>query len=423
MAVTEPQATTAAPPRDLRRELALFLMVVAALGVTSGIFETTFNNFLNDTFRITAEARGVLEFPRELPGFLVALLGGALFFLTEIRLGVLAAATLTIGLIGLACWGNQSYGIMILFMFLWSVGNHLMMPVNNTINLSLAPPGKRASRMGQIGALAMVTTIVGSGLVWVGLQYVRLSYRALFIVAGACAFAAMVAVSRIRPLPARQAQRPKLVLKRRYSLYYLLCVFSGARKQIFITFGPWVLIKIFGEPASTIAKLWIVASLIGIVFQPQLGKLIDRLGERAILMADAVMIMAVCVGYGFAERMPLGHPVYLVYTCYVLDNVLFACGIARTTYMDKIAESDGDVHASLSLGVTIDHAVSMSLPAAGGLLWSLRGGNASYPLVFVAAAIIAFGNLIAASFVRPGGHARPSAEAEAEAAAEQLAVD
>ncbi len=391
--------------RNLKRDLTLFLLVIAALGVTSGIFETTFNNFLSDTFHLGAEARGRLEFPRELPGFLVALLGGVLFFLSEIRLGVFAASALTVGLVGLVLRG-QHYGTMMLFMFLWSVGNHMMMPVNNTINLSLAPAGKRAASMGKIGAIGVAATILGAGLVSVGRTWLGFSYQTLFITAGGCALLAAAFISRIHPLPHRGGQRPKLVLKRRYSLYYVLCIFSGARKQVFVTFGPWVLIKLFGEPASTIANLWIVACTIGIFFQPQLGKLIDRLGERTILMLDAAMLIGVCLGYGFARQLPLAHPVYLVYACYVLDNVLFACSMARSTYVDKIAEDHADIHATLSIGVSIDHAVSMSIPAAAGWLWSLHGDNRGYPYVFLAAALVALGNLIAASFIRTPTHRR-----------------
>jgi predicted MFS family arabinose efflux permease len=386
---------TPAPPRDLRRELILFLAVVAALGLTGGIFETTFNNFLNDTFGITAKARGRLELPRELPGFLVTLLGGVLFFLSEIKLGTVAALAMAAGIAGLAAVGRH-YGLMIAAMVVWSTGNHLLMPVTGTIVLSLAPRDRRAARMGQIGAAGMAATIVGSGVVWLGLQYFHLSYRGVFLVAMGGAVMATVFISRIRPLPARPGPRPKLVLKRRYSLYYLLNVFSGARKQVFITFAPWVLVNVYGEPAPTIAKLWIVASALGIFFQPQLGRLIDRLGERTILMADALMLIGVCLGYGFAQELPLAKPVHLVYICYVLDNVLFATGMARTTYIDKIAESESDIHASLSVGVSIDHAVSMSIPQLGGAVWMRYG----YPYVFLGAAAMAAVNLLAAGFVR-----------------------
>ena len=386
--------------RNLRRELTIILAVTAALGMTSGIFETTFNNYLNDTFAITAEARGKLEFPRELPGFLVTLMGGVLFFLSEARLGVLSALGIALGIVGLAFTGDD-YLRMMIFMVIWSMGNHLLMPVTSTIALSLAPPNKRAERMGQIGAVGMAATIVGATIVWAGMQYIDIGYRGTFLIAAGGAVVAAIFIGFIKPLPKRKGRRPKLVLKRRYGLFYLLNVFSGARKQIFLTFGVWVLIKVFEQPAYTIAKLWIVASAIGIFFQPQLGKLIDRIGERTILMANAIVIIIICLGYGFAHLLPLRHPVWVVYVCYVIDNLIFATGIARATYLDKIAEQESDIHASLSVGVTIDHAVSMSLPALGGIAWVLYG----YPWVFVGAAAIAVLDLTAAGFIRvPRGH-------------------
>jgi len=384
----------------LRRELTVFLVVTAAMGMTFGIFETTFNNYLNDTFAITAAARGNLEFPRELPGFLVTLMGGVLFFLSVTRLGVLSAVGIAVGIVGLAFTGDD-YARMIAFMVIWSAGNHLLMPITGTIALSLAPPHQRAARMGQIGAVGMAATIVGATIVWAGLQYIEIGYRGTFLIAAGGAVIAAIFIGFINPLPKREGRRPKLVLKRRYGLYYLLNVFSGARKQIFMTFGVWVLIKVFEQPAYTIAKLWIVASAIGIFFQPQLGKLIDRVGERIILMANAIIIVIICLGYGFAHLLPMAHPVWVVYICYVVDNVIFATGMARATYLDKIAEHEEDIHASLSVGVTIDHAVSMSIPALGGMAWVLYG----YPWVFVGAAGIAVLNLIAAGFIRvPRGH-------------------
>jgi len=384
----------------LRRELTVFLVVTAAMGMTFGIFETTFNNYLNDTFAITAAARGNLEFPRELPGFLVTLMGGVLFFLSVTRLGVLSAVGIAVGIVGLAFTGDD-YARMIAFMVIWSAGNHLLMPITGTIALSLAAPHQRAARMGQIGAVGMAATIVGATIVWAGLQYIEIGYRGTFLIAAGGAVIAAIFIGFINPLPKREGRRPKLVLKRRYGLYYLLNVFSGARKQIFMTFGVWVLIKVFEQPAYTIAKLWIVASAIGIFFQPQLGKLIDRVGERIILMANAIIIVIICLGYGFAHLLPMAHPVWVVYICYVVDNVIFATGIARATYLDKIAEHEEDIHASLSVGVTIDHAVSMSIPALGGMAWVLYG----YPWVFVGAAGIAVLNLIAAGFIRvPRGH-------------------
>jgi predicted MFS family arabinose efflux permease len=122
-------------------------------------------------------------------------------------------------------------------------------------------------------------------------------------------------------------------------------------------------------------------------------------GERFVLMAGAGLLVAVCLGYGFADQLPLANPVRLVYVCYVLDHVLFATAMARATYLAKIAESEEDIHATLALGVSIDHAVSMSIPTVGGIVWAKYG----YPYVFLGAAAIAVLNLVAAAFVRAPG--------------------
>ena len=46
------------------------------MGLSMGLGEISFNNFLSDTYHMDAMSRGELEFPRELPGFLVAAFAG-----------------------------------------------------------------------------------------------------------------------------------------------------------------------------------------------------------------------------------------------------------------------------------------------------------------------------------------------------------
>ena len=191
--------------------------------------------------------------------------------------------------------------------------------------------------------------------------------------------------------------RAKLVFNWRYRVFYALAVLFGARKQIFITFAPWVLITVFHRGPSTFAALAMAAAFIGIFFQPLIGKVIDRFGERVVLMSDGVLLVAVCMGYGFAHRIGTGGLVLaIVFTCFVLDHLLFAVGMARTTYVSKIAEKKEDLTATLSLGVTLDHAVSMSIPMLGGVTWMTFG----FEYVFVGAAALALLSTVTASFVR-----------------------
>ncbi len=141
----------------------------------------------------------------------------------------------------------------------------------------------------------------------------------------------------MKPDPDR-TPRTFLKLKKEYSLYYALIIISGARKQIFLTFAPWVLVKVFNQPTQTMATLFTIGGVIGILFQPLLGKAIDRLGERIILASEAVLLVFVCFGYGFAEMLLPGNAAFLlVCACFLFDQMLMSVGMARSTYMKKIA--------------------------------------------------------------------------------------
>ena len=133
------------------------------------------------------------------------------------------------------------------------------------------------------------------------------------------------------------------------------------------------------------------------MFQPALGRAIDRFGERAVLMVDAALVFLVCAGYAFShliDHRPLALAV--LFSCYVGDQLLFGTGMARNTYLSKIALKPEHVSPTLSLGVTINHAVSMSIPALGGLLWVSSG----HSWVFIVAAGIALLMLVFTSMIR-----------------------
>lgn len=370
--------------RCMNPQLKLFLAGVALLGVCGGIGESMFNNYLNDIFNLSASARGILEFPRELPGLLTALFAGALFFLSETRIAAFSALCIGLGMLGIAIWG-ASWISMLVFMFIWNGGMHMMMPVRSSIGMELAHAEHKGRRLGQIQGVGIAASIAGCAAVWILMKYLGAGYRTMFIIGGVVALGAAGFMYAMW-MPNSHLDRPKFVFRRQYWLYYTLAFLFGARKQIFITFGPWVLIKIFNQPAYIFAQLWMVAGALGVVFQPALGRAIDRLGERWVLVADSALVFLVCVGYGYAHLIDsrviaLG----LLYACFVGDLLLFGTNMARDTYLAKIAIKPEDVAPSLSLGVSINHAVSMTVPTVGGLMW-MKYGHAS---VFMAAAGVA----------------------------------
>jgi predicted MFS family arabinose efflux permease len=385
----------------MSRELKLLLLVWLFVGITSGIYDTAFSNYLNEIFHISAQTRGLLELPREFPGFIVAIVSGLLVFLSDVRMFGVAVSLVCLGMFGQSFyqWGGEpQFGWMVFTMIVWSVGTHLFLPLSNSLSIDLAEPGKIGRVLGALNAANTFAAIIGCASIWVVTGWLKFQYSDLFRLGAFFALLAVICAFMMRP---PRHQRPKttfkLVFRKQYSIFYWLSVLYGARKQVFLTFAPWVLIKVYHQPVTQIAKLVLIASSFGVVFKYFLGRLIDRVGERTIIVAESLIMTLVCLGYGFAGYFGLGKAtVDLVCLCYILDNMLMAITIARTTYLHKILVTPDDLTPSLSMGVSLDHLVAMTLPALGGLLWNRYG----FEYIFLFAALIATLNLLVALGIR-----------------------
>ncbi|MFA6239762.1 MAG: MFS transporter [Candidatus Hydrogenedentales bacterium] len=368
-----------------RTQLTLFFAAVASMSMAVGVHDSIFNNFLSDTFALSAEHRGWLEFPRELPGFLTVVSAAALFFLPVTRVAMVASFTFVAGMIGIAFFGG-SFPRMVVLMMVGSTGLHLLQPSAGTIVLGLSDDSNRGRRMGQAGAFSMAGTVAGTGLVWLLFDKASPHYARGFLVVAALGAVAAVVYS-VMHVPHLHGPRRRFLVRRRFSLYYLLEILAGARKQIFLTFGPWVLIKIYGAEATSIAGLLLTAAVIGIVFRPVMGRAMDRFGERTVMIFDGVALAFVCIGYGYADAW-LGAPeraMTLAGACFVADNLLFMLGDARAVYLSRMAGTHEELNSTLALGVSVNHIASMTIPAVAGVLWVQFG----YERVFAAAAVLA----------------------------------
>jgi len=376
---------------NISRELALFITASFAVGMAASLVDSTLNNFLNDTFSLNGFQRSFLEIPREFPGVIVLFVSAALWFLGSRRLGGFAMllAALGIFLIG---FSSSNYGLMVLFLFIYSNGNHLFMPVATTIGMELAADGRTGRRLGQLNAIRNLATIAGSFLVFIGFKFLNFTYQHSFTIAALVFTVAAVLMFLMKP---EKSAPPKTFLKLRkeYTLVYALAVLAGSRKQIFITFAPWVIVTIFNKPTQTIATLVTIGGVIGILFQPFLGRAIDRYGERLILSAEAVALIFVCLGYGFSRSIfPENVAFIIVCICYLLDQMLFSVSMARSTYMKKIALDPADIQPALSASISIDHVFSISVALLGGVIWN----NFGFQYVFLLGMLIAVVNFFVA---------------------------
>lgn len=386
--------------KNRRAQLTFYLCTVACMAAASGGYDSVLNNFLSHTFHLSETARGWLEFPRELPGLLVVLMTGMLCMLPVTKVGAVAAITFCCGLLGMAALGG-SFPLMVCMMVVASAGQHLMMPMADSLTVALSKPGKMGTLLGQVGAVSTAGSIVGAGLIWLLLDRASPQFRIVFM--GAAGLAATGAfLYFMMGMPHVHQRRQRMVIHPKFRLYYALELLNGARKQIFLTFGPWVLIQVYGRPANTIAGLLVVASILGLFFKPAVGWAIDRFGERAVMTVEGVSIAFVCLGYGYALRLCGGDAqaaLPLAGACYVLDNLLFTMGTSRVVYMSRLADSPSEITSTLSMGVSVNHIASMTIPVMAGQLWA----NLGYERLFLAAA--GLGLVIAAvSRLLPGHH-------------------
>jgi MFS family permease len=388
------------------RELKLFAAASLIMGIAFSVYDSTFNNFINEKFSLTGFQRSLLEIPRELPGFLVVFVSALLWFLCSRRLGAFA---LVLGAIGALLIGyfSSTYTTMMLCLFVYSMGQHLLIPVSSSIGMELAHEGQTGRRLGQLNAIRNLAIILGSFLVFMGFRYFGFQFQHSFLLTVLGLGLAALLMFQMKP---DAAQKPKMFLKlhKEYRLFYALNIFSGSRKQIFITFAPWVIVTIFHQPTATIATLMTIGGVIGILFQPVLGRAIDRYGERLIMQIEAVMLVVVCLGYGFSKFLFPENTAFL-FICgfYLLDQMLMSVNMARSMYMKKIAIKEEHVQPALTAGVTIDHIFSISIALLGGVIWSMFG----FQYVFLLGIIIAALNFLVVSLIRiPPRHLPPAEE-------------
>ncbi len=379
---------------QLDPNLKYFLIAVLFLGINNGILTTTFNNYIEDIFSLTPDKRGFLEIPRELPGFVLVIVTGMIASFSmrfwAVAVGLLSA----MGVMGLS-FLSPSVSVMLIWMVMWSMADHLFMPVENTMGLHLAKDGKHGKRLGQLSGIRNLAMILGSFIVWIIASTNRsaepsLLYKWFYVIAALAAVISSFFFYRVRLDHERHEEKKRFVFNKKYTLYYILNMIFGARKQIFLTFAPLLLIKYYGAKPETMAVLILIASTLGFVFRQYFGIITDRFGEKKMFIGDAVILLCICLGFALVKN------VYFLYAFYILDNLMFSTKIARTTYLNKIALKKADIAPTISLGISLDHAVSMTIPAVGGIIWNIFG----YSNLFLFAAVLAVFSLVAALFVK-----------------------
>jgi MFS family permease len=358
------------------RGIRFLCMAVGATGFAIMLQMALNANFVVEQMKLEGFQQGLLEMFRESCGIFAL---GILALLAGLAEPLIGAGVLAVFAVGLAsyCFVHDYFWLVIASL-VWSQGLHVWMPLPNSMGLALAEPGREGRRLGQIQAAGAAGS--GMGLVCaLILSYLGVAIRPLYIVAGVMAIVSAGACFYI-PRQIR-SEKPRLVFRRRYGLYYLLSFLEGWRKQIFLAFAGFLLVKEYGTTLTTMLLMWTAVQAVGWFTSPAVGRLIDRVGERRVLVFYYSFMTVCFVGYAFIRSK------FLLYGVFLLDSSFFVFAMALTTYIGRLTPPN-EKTMTLSTGVAVNHIASVTMPLVGGLAWKYIGYQWTF-LIGSAAAVAA----------------------------------
>lgn len=389
--------------------LGIYIVAISALSLAYGFSDALLSNYFNDVYQIDAGQRGFLELPREFPGVISLFIIALFAKLGDIRISVFANILSLIGILFIANTIYPFY-VMSMFLFVYSLGIHIYLPIQDSLAMAIIPENELGKGMGQIRGVSIFFSLIASVCTLIGFKtgffdFVLQGSQIAFQISAVFFLITIIAFT-ILSIKARDLHRPvaktKLVYNKKYNFYYILSIMNGVQKQIIYVYGPWVLIQILNQGADTISLLIIISSLVGMFFIPFLGKCIDKFGIRKMLYVDAISFILVYLAYAFMTYnftngtfKASGVALMFMFLVYISDKLSSQMSIIRVIYLHSITEDKSEILPTMSLGISLDHIVSIICAFLSGLIWLYVGAH----YIFIVASIFSLVNLVIAKIV------------------------
>ena len=369
-------------PRSWQSPEVCLILMAAAAPFSFAIWMALLNNFTVEVAGFEGKEIGMLQSIREIPGFLAFT---AIFVLLILREQAFALISLMVlGLfVGITGYFPSEYALYATTLMM-SIGYHYYETMQMSLTLQWISKDKAPKTMGQQISARSVASIMAYALLWFAAKYTSIPYEILFAIGGGVTVVIAIFIWLAFPrIEAHEAQHKKLILRKRYWLFYALTFMGGARRQIFVVFAGFLLVTKFDFSVENISGLLFVNYIITSWFAPKVGAYIIKWGERRTLIIEYIGLVFVFLGYAITED------VQVATVLYVIDHLFFSFAIAHKSYLQKIADSK-DIAATSSVSFSINHIAAVFIPVLFGVyLWPV-----SPSLVFYAGAAMAFVSLL-----------------------------
>ncbi len=365
----------------------LFLLTIASAVGFQG-WRTLFNNFAVEEVDVNGFWMGVIQSIREVPGFLALLVVFILLIVKEHKLSSISVFILGVG-VAIVGFFPSNLGLIFTTLIM-STGFHYFETTNQSLTLQHFDKKSAATVLGRLRSIAALANIWVGVSIWILSRY--LSLKMIFLAIGLLVIIAALRSFFMDPSDSNlPAQHKKMILRKRYFLFYLLNFLSGARRQIFVVFAVFLLVdkNHFGFSVQLITILFVVNNIINYFFTPLIAKGINRFGERKILSLEYASLIIIFIAYAYVQS-----PI-IVGLLYILDHIFFNFSIGIKTYFQKMADPK-DIAPSMAVSFTINHLTAVFFPFLGGVLWLI-----DFKIPFLIGAALSVVSLISAQFIGP----------------------
>lgn len=339
----------------------LLLAMAFIMPLVFSVWMALLNNFVVERAQFTGKEIGILQSIREIPGFLAFTAIYLLLFMKEQSFAIIALGVTAFG-VALTGYFPSAMGLYITTIIM-SIGFHYFETVSQSLTLQWIDKQHTAHFMGKMLSAKAAASLLAFGSIWLLMEWFSWSYQATYTLFGGLALILTIYIAMaFKQFPLHAEQQKRLILRKRYWLFYALTFFSGARRQIFVVFAGFLMVEKFGYSVADISALFLINYVFNWFFAAKIGKLIGRIGERQILMIEYTGLALLFVAYGLAENATFAAVLYVV------DHMFFALAIAIKTYFQKIAAPE-DIAATAGVSFSINHIAAVIIPASLGLLW------------------------------------------------------
>ncbi len=364
--------------KDIYREDSRYRQLISSLltiGLAYGLYKGVLDNYLAEIVSMGEFDRGLTEFFRELPGFLMIFILALIYRFSVDQIYKIGSIIMIIGM-GMIAIVPAHRVLVTIAICTYSLGEHIQLGMKNTLSLEYAKEGKGGAALGIQQSIYNAGNIVG--YIVIAFSFIFLSgensFRGFFIAATTILILSMIPTMGIKSSTRTDQTKRRFYFRKKYTKYYMLEIFYGARKQIFFTFGPYVLILFYKADAAVIGMLFAVSAISCALLSPVVGRIIDRLGYKIVMISDTLILVIVCFFYGFAHHIFPMHIAFVI-CCfnYVLDSVISLAAMASNVYVQDISDNGEEVRATVTTGISVNHLITILIALFGGWIWKVLG--------------------------------------------------